>query len=83
MEELSNLGFSFLIPFTFDLNKRLDYRYYLKESREKIKKYLGGYKDMDRLENGIENNIQFYKRLIQIYENNILASGLNASSSKM
>ncbi len=81
MEELSKLGFSFLIPFTFALNKRLDYRYYLKESREKIKKYLGGYKDMDRLENGIENNIQFYKRLIQIYENNILASGLNASTS--
>ena len=81
IEKLSELGFSFLIPFTFALNKRLDYRYYLKENREKIKKYLGGYKDMDRLENGIENNIQFYKRLIQIYENNILASGLNASTS--
>ena len=36
---------------------------------------------MDRLENGVENNMQFYKRLIQIYENNILASGLNASTS--
>ena len=81
VEELSRLGFNFLIPFTFALNKRLNHKYYLKEEREKIKRYLGGYKDMDRLENGTENNIQFYKRLIQIYENNILAAGLNASTS--
>ena len=81
IEKLSQLGFNFLMPFTFALNKRLDYRYYLKENRERIKKYLGGYKDMDRLENGIDNNIQFYKRLIQIYENKILAAGLNAATS--
>ena len=81
VEKLSGLGFNFLMPFTFALNKRLDYRYYLKENKEKIKKYLGGYKDMDRLEDEMENNMQFYKRLIQIYENNILASGLNASTS--
>jgi len=81
IESLSKLGFNFLIPFTFSLNKRLNYRYYLKEEREKIKKFLGGYKDMDRLEHGMENNVQFYKRLIQIYENNMLAAGLNASTS--
>lgn len=81
VENLSKLGFNFLIPFTFALNKRLNYKYYLKEEKEKLKRYLGGYKDMDRLEKGTENNAQFYKRLIQIYENNILAAGLNASTS--
>ncbi len=81
VEKLSQLGFSFLMPFTFALNKRLNFRFYLKEEKEKIKKYLGGYKDMDRLVNGVQDNTQFYKRLIQIYENNILASGLNASTS--
>ena len=81
VEKLSRLGFNFLIPFTFALNKRLNFKYYLKEEKEKLKRYLGGYKDMERLVNGTENNAQFYKRLIQIYENNILAAGLNASTS--
>ncbi len=81
VEKLSGLGFNFLIPFTFALNKQLDYRFYLKEEKEKMKRYLGGDKDMGRLEKGIQNNTQFYKRLIQIYENNILAAGLNAATS--
>ena len=81
VEKLSNLGFNFLMPFTFALNQRLNYRYYLKEDKEKLRRYLGGNKDMERLAKGIESNAQFYKRLIQIYENNLLASGLNASTS--
>ena len=81
VEKLSNLGFNFLMPFTFALNKRLNYRYYLKEDKEKLKRYLGGNKDLDRLAKGSDSNTQFYKRLIQIYENNLLANGLNASTS--
>lgn len=81
IEKLSSHGLNFLMPFTFALNKRLDYRYYLKEDKDKLKKFLGGYKDMDRLEKGIESNLEFYKRLIQIYENKMLSIGLNVSTS--
>ena len=31
MDQLANLGFSFLIPYTFSLNSRLDYKFYQKE----------------------------------------------------
>jgi three-Cys-motif partner protein len=31
IQQLSDLGFSFLIPYTFSLNSRLDYKYYSKD----------------------------------------------------
>jgi three-Cys-motif partner protein len=81
IDQLSAMGFSFLIPFTFSLNDRVNYRFYLTEGGDRTRKFLGGTKDMDRLEKGIGNNVQFYKRLIHIYENNILALGLNTANS--
>ncbi len=81
IEKFLMMGFNFLMPFTFALNRHLDFRYYLQQDTEKIKKYLGGYKDMNHLENGIENNFQFYKRLVGIYESNLRAAGLRATTS--
>lgn len=81
IEKLSKMGFNFLMPFTFALNRHLNFRYYLQQDTEKIKKYLGGYKDMDHLDRGIENNLQFYKRLVEIYESNLRTAGLRATTS--
>jgi three-Cys-motif partner protein len=81
IERLSTMGFNLLVPFTFALNRHLNFKYYLKDDTEKMKKYLGGYKDMDRLGNGIDNNFQFYKRLTEIYESNLRATGFRATTS--
>jgi three-Cys-motif partner protein len=81
ISKLNDLGFSFLIPFTFVLNDQLNYKFYIKEQREKVSRFLGGFKDIDRLEKDLTSNTVFYKRLIHIFENNMLALGLNASTS--
>lgn len=81
IEKLAGCGFSFVFPFTFTLNDRINYKYYLTEGRERLKKFLGGYRDIEKMEKGVESNIQFYKRLIRLYENNVLAAGMNVSTS--
>ena len=79
LDKLASQGFSFLIPFTFMLNARVNYQYYLNEHPEKLRNYLGeGGKD--RLKD-VGSNIQFYKRLVRIYQNNVLMLGLNTSTS--
>lgn len=78
---LAQQGVNFLIPFSFALNDRLSYRFYLKEHRDKIRRFLNGHEDFDRLEKGVESNAQFYKRLVQLYQNNMLALGYNLSVS--
>ncbi len=78
---LAQQGVNFLIPFSFALNDRLSYKFYLKENREKVRRFLNGTGDLERLENGMDSNYQFYKRLVQIYQNNMLALGYNISVS--
>lgn len=78
---LAQQGVNFLIPFSFALNDRLSYKFYLKENREKVKRFLNGAGDLERLENGTDSNYQFYKRLVQIYQNNMLALDYNLSVS--
>jgi three-Cys-motif partner protein len=80
INQLTDLGFSFLIPYTFSLNSRLDYTYYQKEQKEKLGKYLGGFKDIDRFKD-IKSNYEFYKQLVRAQQNNMLMLGLNASLS--
>jgi len=41
MEALSEMGFSFLIPFTSALICQLNFEYYLVENRDRLKKFLG------------------------------------------
>jgi three-Cys-motif partner protein len=81
IDKLNGAGFSFLIPFTFVLNDQLNYQFYLTEERGKLKKFLGGENNIERLEKEVTSNQAFYKRLVRIYENNMLAIGLNASTS--
>lgn len=78
---LAEQGVNFLIPFSFALNDRLSYKFYLKENREKLRRFLNGAGYLERLENGMDSNYQFYKRLVQIYQNNMLALGYNLSVS--
>ena len=77
IRKLAEAGFNFLIPFTFSLNARQNYTYYLQEHPEKVKKFLGA-QDLHRLQ-GVESNLQFYKRLVRIYQNNMLMLGLNTT----
>jgi len=78
MDKLASLGVSLLIPFAFCLNERQNYNYYLKEHRDKVKRYLGGH--IERLDES-QANINFYKRLVKVYQNNMLMLGLNTSLS--
>lgn len=75
---LSDMGFSFLIPFTFSLNNKLDYRFYIKEQKDRLHKYLGGLDDTFK---EAKSNHEFYKRLVRAQQNNMLMLGLNTSLS--
>jgi three-Cys-motif partner protein len=77
IQKLADLGFNFLIPFTFNLNSRHDHKFYLEEQSEKLKKYAGT-KDLGRLQ-GVQSNVQFYKHLVRTVQNNMLMLGLNTS----
>lgn len=80
IDKLNDLGFSFLIPYTFSLTSRLDYKFYLKDQRERLNKYLGGFRDIEKLEE-VNSNFEFYRRLVKIQQNNMLMLGLNTTLS--
>ena len=79
LDSLASLGFSFLIPFTFMLNDRVNFQYYLREHPEKLKRYLGNH-NFERMA-GVHNNLQFYKRIVRMYQNSLLVMGLNTALS--
>jgi len=76
---LSNaLGCSFLIPFSFIINDRYNYEFYLGEQYPKLMRYLGG--GVNRVES-IQRNFHFYKRVVNNFRNNMLVNGLTGSLS--
>lgn len=80
LDRLNDLGFSFLIPYTFPLTNRLDYSFYLTQQPEKLRKYLGGFKDIEQLQ-GVTSNMAFYKKLVKLQQTNMLMLGLNTTLS--
>jgi hypothetical protein len=80
LDKLNDLGFSFLIPYTFSLTNRQGYNFYMKEQRDRLTKYLGGFKDIEKLED-VKSNLEFYKKLVKIQQNNMLMLGLNTTLS--
>jgi three-Cys-motif partner protein len=78
IEKLACLGYSFLMPYTFQLNARTDYRYYLKEQREKLSRFLGHNPSSVFAAN---SNTEFYKKLVRTHQNNMLTLGLTVSLS--
>lgn len=77
---LADMGFSLLIPFTFAINSQLNFEYYLVEERERLKRFLG-LASLERIENGVTSNAQFYKQLVRAYEQKLLSLGYNAATS--
>lgn len=79
IDALASMGFNFLIPFTFMLNDRSNYQYYLREHPERLLRYLG-VNNFERM-TGVQNNLQFYKRIVRMYQNRMLVLGLNTALS--
>jgi three-Cys-motif partner protein len=79
VDSLASLGFSFLMPFTFVLNERVDHHYYLHEHPDKLLRYLG-LNNFERL-SGVQNNVQFYKRIVRMYQNRMMVMGLSTALS--
>ena len=79
VERLASMGFSFLMPFTFPLNERLDCRHYCDDQAELIKKFLG-VNNYERLL-GLDSNAHFYRKLVQLYQTSLLVNGLNSAFS--
>ena len=81
MDKLASQRCSFIVPFNLVINERMNFEYYLVEEREKVKSFFGGYRDIERLEKKISSNEQFYKRMVSVYEQNLIELGLNGSTS--
>lgn len=79
VDKLASAGYSLLIPFTFPLNSRLDCVYYSQEQGELLKKFIGGHHH-ERLSN-IDSNHHFYRKLVQLYQTNLMVHGLNSALS--
>lgn len=81
IRQLNDYNFTFLIPFTFHLGRKINYRFYLGKEREKL---------MHLLEPDVMNNISeinagsnsvFYKQLIQYWEKKVQELGMNTAVS--
>jgi len=79
IDRLASMGFSFLVPFAFPLNARSDCRYYCHDQKEVIKKFVGP-NNFERL-SSLDSNAHFYRKLVQLYQNNLLVKGLNSALS--
>ena len=78
LEKLASFGYSFLIPYTFQLNTRSDFRFYQKEKRDEVKYFVGANEGSVMSAN---NNTEFYKKLVRSHQNNMLTLGLSVSLS--
>lgn len=79
VEKLAALGFSFLIPFTFTLSERFNCQSYCREQADLVMKYVG-LGNLDKLLS-TENNLNFYRKLVRMYQTNMLVIGLNSALS--
>ncbi len=77
IEKLAAMGFSFIIPYTFPLNEKVNHTFYLDTQRSKLTSYL---RNLDALKD-IQSNASFYKRLVQTHQRNMLSLGLHVSVS--
>lgn len=79
IEKIADMGVSFIIPFTFTVNNRLDARHYCREHADVLKR-VAGTSNYERL-CSMESNFHFYKKLVRVYQNNFLVKGLNSAIS--
>lgn len=79
VKKLSEHDFTFLIPITFHLGSKIDYRFYLTKEKVKLREFLG--METDQPEWKAESNGIFYKQLIHHWETQVTELGMNASVS--
>ena len=80
LDKLQSMGLNFIMPFTFSLNERHNYQFYLHEDRDRLKRFLGEFTDLTRLDD-VKSNLEFYKRVVRTMRNNLLMLGFNSSLS--
>jgi three-Cys-motif partner protein len=78
IEQLANLGFSFIIPYTFPLNNRLNYKHYQREVAQTVQSFVGPNVASVMTAN---TNTEFYKKLVRSHQNNLLTLGMQVSLS--
>jgi len=78
---LNDYDFTFLIPFTFHLGKKIDFRFYLGREREKLIHLLGEDTEGDLSEKTIGSNSVFYKQMIKNWERKMEELGMNTAVS--
>ena len=79
IRELCDFGFTFLVPFTFHLGRKIDYRFYLGQERKKLSRFLGGEDGLS--EKNIAGNSVFYRLLVQTWKDKMEGLGMNTASS--
>lgn len=79
VRKLSEHNFTFLLPITFHLGNKINYRFYLTKEREKLSEFLG--LDSVQADWKPESNDVFYKQIMQQWESRALELGMNSSVS--
>ncbi len=80
IEKTLPLKLNFIIPFTFCLNSRNDYKFYLREQRDKLQRFLGRAPE-DTALSRVAGNRNFYKYLVRVYHQQMMLMGLGGSLS--
>jgi three-Cys-motif partner protein len=78
IEKLANMGFSFIVPYTFPLTTRTNYKFYQREQSANLKAFIG---PNDSAVFTATQNQEFYKKLVRCHQNNMLTLGLQVSLS--
>lgn len=78
IHQLGLQGFNFIVPVTFHLGNKLDYKFYFSQGKEKLKNFLGFISDAEKNWRP-ENNEIFYRQLIQLWKSRLQGIGLNVS----
>ena len=79
VRQLSSHDFTFLIPLTFHLGNKIDYRFYLTKEKDKLSQFLGS--ESGSIGWKAESNNVFYKQLIHQWELKVQELGMNTSVS--
>jgi three-Cys-motif partner protein len=77
MERFIHLGFSFILPFTFCINEHHNYEFYAREQGDKLARFVGT-PEVSALKGSL-SNLEFYKRLVKMYQNSMLMHGLHGT----
>ncbi|MEP2671452.1 MAG: three-Cys-motif partner protein TcmP [Cyclobacteriaceae bacterium] len=81
IRQLNDYDFTFLIPFTFHLGRKINHRFYMGREKEKLVRLLGEELESNLSEKTVSSNSVFYRQLIQNWERKVEELGMNTSVS--